>query len=204
MRARSAATGVVVGATALACAWGCTPKAQNGSAEAEPGKGGATLTVTSTAFKDGDPIPAQFACGVPRKDDCDLGTSPPLAWTAGPAQTKAYAVLVCDPDGHDWLHWVATDLPVSPTSLAQGASGHCKSQLPAGAKDLKNEFDQAGYGGPCPPAGSGVHHYVFTVYALPTPGISLPASTKCADHKAVLESKAIARGSLTGTYRIDR
>jgi hypothetical protein len=186
------------------CAWGCTPKAQNGSAGAESGKNVSMLTVTSTAFKEGEPIPAKFGCGAPRKDDCDFGASPPLAWTPGPSQTQSYAVLVCDPDGHDWLHWVVSDLPGSVTTLAEGASGHCKSQVPAGARDRKNEFEQGGYGGPCPPAGSGVHHYVFTVYALPSSGISLPETTRCADQRAALESKAIARGTLTGTYRIDR
>lgn len=30
--------------------------------------------------------------------------------------------------------------------------------------EVANDFGKENYGGPCPP--SGVHHYVFTVYAL--------------------------------------
>jgi Raf kinase inhibitor-like YbhB/YbcL family protein len=187
----------------VACA-GCNPKTQGGTAGGDPGKALGALTVSSGAFGDGEPIPAKYACNTPQKDACDLGLSPPLSWTAGPAQTQSYAIVVCDPEGHDWLHWIVSNIPASTTSLSEGASGHCKSQLPSGATDGKNEFGQIGYGVPCPPAGSGVHHYIFTVYALPTATIALPASAKCAELKAVLDSQAIARGAVTGTYRIDR
>ena len=39
------------------------------------------------------------------------------------------------------------------------------------ARQGRNDFGKAGYGGPCPPGGT--HHYVFRIYALdmlPAPG----------------------------------
>jgi Raf kinase inhibitor-like YbhB/YbcL family protein len=163
----------------------------------------AALTVSST-FAEGQPIPADNACSIPKKDGCDLGASPKISWTAGPAQTGSYAILVCDPDGGNWLHWIVSDIGSSTTSLDAAASGHCKSQLPAGANDGLNQFGTVGYGGPCPPAGSGVHHYIFTVYALSVARATLPGTSSCDDVRASLESQAIAKGSLTGTFKIDR
>jgi Raf kinase inhibitor-like YbhB/YbcL family protein len=189
------------------CCVACNPKNTSpgqGPAASANGAALATLTVTSAAFSEGQPVPATHACPSPRKGECDFGTSPPIAWTAGPAQTKSYAILACDPDGRDWLHWVAVGLPPATSSLAAGASGGCKSQLPAGGRDGRNEFGFSGYGGPCPPAGSGVHHYVFTVYALSVPAPALPDSTSCAEVRAAIERQALARGVLIGTYKIDR
>lgn len=190
---------------------GCTPKQPGPSQGVEGSTMGtgagqhsvAVLTVTST-FAEGQPIPPANACKIPHKGDCEYGVSPRLAWSPGPPQTASYAVLVCDPDGRDWLHWVIGDIPATATAIEEAASGACKAQVPAGAKDGKNEFGTMGYGGPCPPAGSGVHHYIFTVYALPTAKTSLPDSTKCADARNVLDPQAIGKGTLTGTYRIDR
>jgi len=161
------------------------------------------LTVRST-FADGQPIPLQNACSIPKKDRCDLGVSPKISWTAGPAQTGSYALVVCDPDGGNWLHWIVSDIAASSTSLGAAASGHCRSELPAGAKDGTNQFGTVGYGGPCPPAGSGVHHYIFTVYGLSAARATLPGSSSCDEIRAALESQAIAKGSLTGTFKIDR
>ena len=38
--------------------------------------------------------------------------------------------------------------------------------MPKGAVQGKADLGRAGYLGPCPDQGSGVHHYVFTLYAL--------------------------------------
>ena len=45
------------------------------------------ITVTSTAFRDGGPIPRKYTC------DGD-GVSPPLAWKGVPPNTGAVAIVV--------------------------------------------------------------------------------------------------------------
>jgi len=146
----------------------------------------ASITVTSTAFGDGDSIPVRFTC------DGDQ-TSPPLAWTAGGAgKPAAWALVVDDPDapGGTFVHWVVLDIPPSTTSVTEG-------EAPAQATQVANSAGSASYAGPCPP--SGTHHYRFTVYALSAPtGLSGGADTDGAI--AAVRSAADATGTLVGTY----
>src|SRR5258706_7986954 len=97
------------------------------TADAQEGK--SMLTLTSTAFAAGQPIPKKYTC---EGDD----RSPPLAWSGAPAATKSYALIVDDPDAPDpaaprmtWVHWVLYNIPAATTTLAEGSSS---GSLPAG------------------------------------------------------------------------
>ena len=46
----------------------------------------------------------------------------------------------------------------------------------AGAVQSNTDFSTPGWGGPCPPAGSGIHHYDFCLYALKVDKLDLPAN----------------------------
>lgn len=85
--------------------------------------------------------------------------SMPLTVGNIPEGTRALAVSMIDPDGQNWVHWLAVNLPVQP-ELPENASVDLAEQIVQG----KNDFGQIGYGGPTPP--SGTHRYVITVYAL--------------------------------------
>src|SRR5271170_7202148 len=76
----------------------------------QPGK----LTVTSTAFEAGQPIPAKYSCQ-------GENVSPPLKWDGAPAKTKSFALICDDPDapGGTWVHWVIYNLPSDAGSLAE-------------------------------------------------------------------------------------
>jgi Raf kinase inhibitor-like YbhB/YbcL family protein len=143
-----------------------------------------TLAVTSTAFAADAEIPSEHTCD-------GANTSPPLAWSGAPAATKAYAIVVDDPDAPSktWVHWVLANIPASTTSLAAGAS----------AGDAgKTDFGTASYGGPCPP--SGRHHYHFKVYALDAAPLAGANATK-ADVLAAIAGHVVARGDLVATYQ---
>src|SRR5579863_10398598 len=106
-----------------------------------------TFTLTSPAFQDQAAMPKRFTCQ-------GRDSSPPLAWSGAPAGTMSFALILDDPDAPDpaapqttWVHWVVYDIPAGTTALAEGAAAH----LPAGSRDGKNDWDKAGYGGPCPP-----------------------------------------------------
>jgi Raf kinase inhibitor-like YbhB/YbcL family protein len=74
------------------------------------------LTLTSSAFKDGGPIPTPFTC--------DGGhTSPPLEWRGVPNRARALALVVDDPDAPDgtFVHWVLLDIRPHTSMIAQGA-----------------------------------------------------------------------------------
>ena len=145
------------------------------------------FTLTSTAFDNGAPIPAQYSC-----QGADV--SPALAWSGVPAGAGALVLVVDDPDAGNFSHWLVLDLPGSDGSLPKGiAAGAATPQ------QGRNDFGRIGWGGPCPPAGT--HHYRFTLYAIDAPlGLDgHPGDT--AVRAALAQATVIAKALLTGTYR---
>ena len=141
-----------------------------------------TLTVTSTAFTDGGPIPGKHSC-----DGEDV--SPPLAWTGAPEGTAAFALIVDDPDARGFIHWAVADIPADTTELAEGGGAGTEGS---------NDFGRNGWGGPCPPSGS--HRYDFTAYAL-SEQTALSPGFSGDELRAALEGKVLAEGRLSGTYQ---
>ncbi len=150
------------------------------------------LKVTSSAFTDGQPIPAKFTCE--GKD-----VSPALQWTGAPPNTKSFALIADDPDAPagTWVHWVLYDLPPNTSELAEGVAP--KESLPNGAKQGINDFRKTGYGGPCPPPGK-PHRYYFKVYALDAV-LGLKTGTTKQDLTRAFANHVLAEGQLMGTYQ---
>lgn len=69
--------------------------------------------------------------------------------------------------------------------------------MPGEARAVVSNFGDAGYAGPCPPAGTGLHHYQFTIWALPIADIDLPADEKASALTARLSRFALDHASLT-------
>lgn len=129
--------------------------------------------------------------------------SPALTWSGAPASTQSFAVTVFDPDaptGSGWWHWLIVDLPADSTGLPRGAGHPAAGLAPAGATQRMNDYGEVGYGGPCPPVGHGPHHYVFTVYALKTRSLDLPADASAAMAGFQLNAHKLASASLTALY----
>jgi Raf kinase inhibitor-like YbhB/YbcL family protein len=129
--------------------------------------------------------------------------SPALAWTGAPAKTKSFAVTVYDPDaptGSGWWHWVVYNLPATVTKLPAGAGDASKHLLPAGASQGNTDFGSAGYGGPCPPAGDKPHHYHFTVYALDTDKLDIPANATAAYVGFNVHGHLLAKAEFVALY----
>ena len=151
-----------------------------------------SIKITSTAFADGQPIPAKYTC-----DGSDI--SPPLQWTNTPANTKSFALICDDPDAPMgiWVHWVLYDLPANMTGLAEDVP---KTQVTVGgAKQGMNSWPRLGYGGPCPPPGKS-HRYFFKLYALDTLLDLKPGLVK-RDLLKAMEGHVLAEGQLMGTYQ---
>ena len=142
------------------------------------------FTLTSSAFQEGETIPRQFTC------DGD-GLAPPLAWLDAPGGTRSFALIMDDPDAPHgtFTHWVLYDIPAATTELADRAVGRA----------LRNDFGRPGYGGPCPPVGHGPHGYLFTLYALDVPSLTLKGRTRRAIEQA-LQAHALDPAQLTGRY----
>lgn len=129
--------------------------------------------------------------------------SPELSWQGGPAGTKSYAVTLYDPDaptGSGWWHWVVYNIPSSATHLERGSGDPSKNLLPAGSTQGNTDFGQPGFGGACPPKGDKPHHYIFTVYALNTDKIDVPANATAAYVGFNLHAHQLAKATLTALY----
>jgi Raf kinase inhibitor-like YbhB/YbcL family protein len=152
----------------------------------------APLSVTSPAFKEGEPIPSQYTC-----DGKDV--SPPLHWDGAPPTTKAFAVICEDPDAPagTWVHWMIYNIPASATTLPEGVKKGPAS-IDNGRQGV-NDFGKIGYNGPCPPGGK-AHRYFFKVYALDATA-ALPFLVKKPDFAKRIEGHIVAEGALMGTYQ---
>ena len=124
-------------------------------------KDGAKLTVTTPAFKDGGDIPFE-------NTQYKGNVFPGLAWTAGPAGTKSYAIIMQDTDGMmrsanglPILHWTMGNIPASLTTLDAGMTS-----APEGSVYGQNyRGANQPYLGPRTPAGP-KHRYHIQVFAL--------------------------------------
>jgi Raf kinase inhibitor-like YbhB/YbcL family protein len=145
------------------------------------------ITISSSAFADGAPIPVQYTC---QGDNIP----PPLAWTA-PSSAAELALVVDDPDapGGQFIHWIVTGIAPGPGSTADG-------QTPPNGHVLPNSAGNAAYFAPCPPAGSGIHHYRFTLYQL-SAALQLPAGSTAAQAAQSIAQAASAQARLTGTFQ---
>lgn len=129
--------------------------------------------------------------------------SPALSWTGAPEGTKSFAVLMYDPDaptGSGFWHWVVYNLPAATTSLPAGAGDASANGLPAGTVQGRTDFGSPGYGGPCPPPGSGDHRYFFRVHALKVDKLELPEGATAALVGFNINANTLATAQLVGIY----
>ena len=129
--------------------------------------------------------------------------SPALEWRNPPAGTKSFAITVYDPDaptGSGWWHWSVIDLPAEVNSLPADAGALGNANLPAGASHVRIDYGTAAWGGVCPPQGDKPHRYIFTIYALKTPKLEIPADATAALAGYMINANAIGKASFVARY----
>lgn len=127
--------------------------------------------------------------------------SPALRWSGAPSNTQSYALTLFDPDangGRGFWHWIVFNIPATTTTLPAGAGAG--SDLPAGAVQAENGFGEQGYGGACPPPGTGSHHYQFTLYAFATT-VPFGPEAKTGDLLAYFRAHMLVTATLVGLYK---
>lgn len=154
-----------------------------------------TLKISSPAFQHKEDIPRKYTC---EGEDISV----PLEWEGAPEETKSLALIVDDPDAPDPLapqmtftHWVLYNLSPNTTKLPEGAS---PDKLPDGAREGVNDFENTGYGGPCPPTGS--HRYFHKLHALDITLDELENPSRDDFDKAI-DGHIIAYAELIGMYQ---
>ena len=146
------------------------------------------LKVTSSAFGPSGRMDKKYGG--------DAGNqSPPLEWSGAPKETREFTLICFDPDApmpHGFTHWVVYGIPASITKLAEG-------QKPGIYTAGVNDTGQAGYMGPYPPKGHGVHHYYFWVYALDSE-LKLKAGLSRGQLLDATSEHILEQARLVGTY----
>ena len=150
-----------------------------------------TLEITSSAFSNGEMIPARYTC-----DGSDV--SPDLSWRGVPNSAKSLALICDDPDAPmgTWVHWVLFNIPAEAVGLPAEISS--SATLENGARHGKNDFRRLGYGGPCPPGGT--HRYFFKLYALDTE-LKLDSGITKAQLVEAMQGHILAEAQLMGKYK---
>lgn len=147
-----------------------------------------TLSLSSSAFGDGGPLPRSCTAD-------GVGVPPPLAWTAAPAGTRSLVLICEDPDApkpEPYVHWLVYGIPADVSELTSHG-------LPR-TREGKNSKLHTGFTPAAPPPGHGVHHYHFQLFALDTP-VNLPTGASKDELLDAMEGHMIAFGDLVGTYQ---
>jgi Raf kinase inhibitor-like YbhB/YbcL family protein len=147
-----------------------------------------SMQLTSPDFINGGEIPQKFTC------DGD-NVSPNLEIRGVPANARTLAFVLDDPDAPSgtFSHWVIWNIPPITDKIVSGS-------LPVGACEGLNSLGKIGYVGPCPP--SGMHNYIFTLYALDTSIEDLdPSYTDRKTLHEKLTGHIIATSELIGLYK---
>ena len=149
-----------------------------------------SIPLTSEAFAQEGPIPAQYAC-----TGSDI--SPSLTWSEPPAGAQSFALIMEDPDAPvgTWVHWVLFNIPVSSRGLTEAIPS--EGTLSDGSMHGKNSGGNLGYNGPCPP--SGTHRYFFKLYALDEM-LGLSSGADKGELLKAMEGHILAQGELMGTF----
>ena len=156
--------------------------------------------ITSPAFKDGAPLATKNAGNMKANPNCvGDNVSPPLQWSNVPAGTKSLALVMTDPDGRGGLgvvHWVAY-------GIAPALGGFAENEVSAVSSKYVGGKGSAGMGiylGPCPPPGTGMHHYTFTLIATDLEPGELPAGLTQAELFAKLAGHSKGGAGLIGLF----
>ncbi|MFT6709622.1 MAG: Raf kinase inhibitor-like YbhB/YbcL family protein [Flavobacteriales bacterium] len=104
------------------------------------------------------------------------------------------------PTGSGWWHWVVFDIPANVHDLAANAGNIAAELAPDGAIQSLTNYGVAGYGGPCPPEGHGLHQYVITVHALKIDKLGLDENTNPAIVGYYLGNNTLAKASIVMYY----
>ena len=151
------------------------------------------MKIQSPAFAHNEKIPTNYTAD-------GKNVNPQLKISEIPKGTKSLVLIIDDPDaqrvcGYTWVHWVIFDILVEsdtveiPENSIPGIPGESTYKKPS-------------YGGPNPPAGTGIHNYHFKIYALDKK-LKLPKMTPLLKITESMQNHVLANSTLIGQYSKD-
>jgi Raf kinase inhibitor-like YbhB/YbcL family protein len=153
-----------------------------------------SLTLVSSDVSAGEEIPMRFTCE-------GVDQSPALSIGDVPVAAGSLALLVDDLDapGGRFTHWVAWDMPPALREIPRAVPATRRPDVLEGGAQGLNDFDEVGYGGPCPPASDGPHTYRFQVFAH-TEQLDLGPDAGGSALLNALETGLVATGGFTASF----
>jgi len=124
----------------------------------------------------------------------------------------------------DFFHWILLDIPSSVSEISAGSQSNAVKPhgkpgptTPEGWRHSINDYTNwfagdeqmqgtyFGYDGPCPPWNDAlIHRYVFTVYAISVPKLTVEADLTGANVRLALTSSVVlSQANLTGLYSLN-
>ncbi len=152
------------------------------------------FTLTSASFTNDGKIPVKYACISQGGQDI----SPQLSWSNIPENTKYFAIIMDDPDaqsvcGYTWVHWLVVNIPANVTSLNENASIEGID-----GEQVKNDFGNIFYGGPCPP--NGTHKYYIKIFALNSKIEGITEPLTILEFESIYKNFIIDSAEINGLY----
>jgi Raf kinase inhibitor-like YbhB/YbcL family protein len=149
-----------------------------------------SLSLSSSAFEDGGPIPEEYGYE-------ERNVNPPLEIEGIPPPTESLALIVDDPDavepaGKVWDHWVAWNVDPDNHQIPEDWDAE-------DAVEGRNDYGERGYGGPNPPDGE--HTYRFELYALDRT-LDIDEETNAETLRDTIDDSVLAESTLRGTYAL--
>lgn len=140
------------------------------------------MQLMSKNFADMQSLPKEFTCD-------GAGACPSFEWIDVPKETKSFVLTCNDPDAPsgDFIHLLLINIPAESTRIDDISK--IKGDL------LTNSGGEKNYYPPCPP--SGIHRYVFTLYALDIDRVD-PGPIENID--IALKAHIVATAKLTAVY----
>jgi Raf kinase inhibitor-like YbhB/YbcL family protein len=182
---------------ALPAALAAQAPAAPGGQPAQPPR--PALTLTTTAFPDGDHIPLKYT-------QAGEQVSPALGWTNVPPGTQSFVLHMRDPDvarnkgTEDQVHWLVWGIPGTAAGMTENQPKG--PRLPDGSRQISASGET--YRGPGAPANGPPHHYTFELYALDTT-IDVAPGTDAWDTRtkvwAAMQGHIVGKAVYVGLFR---
>jgi Raf kinase inhibitor-like YbhB/YbcL family protein len=158
------------------------------------------FTLTSSNFQDNAMMDVKHAGNLANNPNCiGQNVSPGLNWSNTPAAAKSLVIVMSDWEGQSGLgshHLLAYNIKPDVTGFAEGELGKASDRFTGGKETAGTTL----YRGPCTPAGTGIHHYIFTVVATDLEPGALPGGLTRDDLWDKLKGHAKGVAGLVGLF----
>lgn len=145
-----------------------------------------TMNIISTAFENNELIPKIYTCDGKK-------INPPLLFSNIPDNAQSLVLIMEDSDAPNgtFVHWIVFNIPPMVREISEHST-------PDASIEGATSAGTPGYVSPCPP--SGIHHYIFTLYALDVI-LQIGQESDHAGLTQAMEEHILEKAQVVGLYK---